>query len=789
MQIAENIAKIEFYPFSTDPEPLNGVDLTTARQTCLAGMKCLTPALISASAGCGKTTTAIKNKLKRLVIAEVAKEEKEELIVFLTPTTKLAQEVEQKARSVALEAGIDTDIRRYEPRTEGSCIQFKMCKKVRKWGYSEYILVCQTCHNLKKCAHLTQLKDENASNDEGSKRPYIKKGFLVATHAASDYLMETLDVDHVIFDESPLSSLIRTERVEFGEMMRIISRTDFYAKMMAAIGKLQDNLQRLNIPNNLNFHESYYGRLNATTSKLEVEEWIELEKQNQKRIKENKLAQSLKNKKENTKETKTRNKKESESVQYLLMPVRKEEPSVLWKESIDKQNVKKEKESKTKDKNNDEKVEVRVAPDAWEGKSLSLYEYAGITIGDRDEVIEHMSILTRHEDENESEAAWQKKLLKYRIKYKEFEWLQLALGIKGQGIAYIDVRAMLEKRSACLKMVINRAPDFSSKKHAKTRLTDLDATADKEEADSLFRCNFTQFSAKITPPQSRRVHILQNLGNTAAKKIKKNTERLEEYLAEAIYYLKQGDKKVFLLTHKIIEKPLLEIAKRIAPDKEWMSGYHWASRGLNCYENCDAAIVIGTPYASPEGVIDQGFALFGNNPEKILKWTHNLGRRDLIQGINRIRPMLEGKTIIVLGSFFPTEEFGKPSRTIDKQRKGGVERQMWETINYLVPVAEQYCCLTEEIAEKHGVFEDSDRLLDGDFKTMHTYRKKDWRTILKIISERTGIPLIEHFRSGSRSTGKMALGSFDVVKSHYEFSGLPFEAAQWRIPKIELPAM
>lgn len=218
--------------------PAASTTLAEARQLTKAALRADDPAvLIRVAAGAGKTTAAVDAALDR---------GREGLVLITSPSTKLAEEIFEKAQEMAASTDRDgVEIRMYRGRNAKTCKQYKRCEEVAKKGFLPGVLVCPSCNFLKVCQHRRQMKG-------------LKKGILVAAHAAAPTIFSSVGhkVDTWIVDEDALKTFLRLESVTSGEMQGIaanisgvVTESDHFDEQpispAAVLHKIEDAARRL----------------------------------------------------------------------------------------------------------------------------------------------------------------------------------------------------------------------------------------------------------------------------------------------------------------------------------------------------------------------------------------------------------------------------------------------------------------------------------------------------------------------------------------------------------------
>ena len=304
--------------------------------------------------------------------------------------------------------------------------------------------------------------------------------------------------------------------------------------------------------------------------------------------------------------------------------------------------------------------------------STSLWDAAGISAADKEILALELSYFEQYEGENPYQ--WQRRLLGLGVNMTALNWLWTALG-EGQGTAYMVAKI---DRQEPVQFCLYRSM-FPKLDNA--RLIFLDATGERAESEGLSGRPLTEVDGLISLDHCRKIFYKRSIGKMKATAF--SDQQIRSRLKQACRYLKPRDKKVFLLTHQVIEGRALQIAPELEPGREWVSGHFWASRGVNAYQDCNAVICFGTPTINPAQVLDNAMALFSEHEERD-RWVSQMGPRDLVQGVNRIRPIYGENTLIVMGREWPSDYLGKPTFTIDGQHTCKPKEAAFERLKMLI---------------------------------------------------------------------------------------------------------
>lgn len=447
-------------------------------------------------------------------------------------------------------------------------------------------------------------------------------------------------------------------------------------------------------------------------------------------------------------------------------------------------------------------------PGDWEA-TLDLWEAAGITEAEREALSDQLAVYDQLH--GEKPGAWQRRLWAEKLDLALLNWLWLGLGEKGQGSAY--VRCLPHPTTPITYRALrNQAPALPET----VRLVALDATGDERELEALFSRPFRVVDAAVELPPARRVWLRQALGKWKTGRLLDDQAKLEALFRKALANLRPQDRRVLLVTHLDAEDALLELAKREDPSREWSSTHYWASRGLDCWRDCDAVVAFGTPTANRAGLLDLELALFGADQAARDKWFASLGPRDLTQAVNRVRPVLSPKSIVIVGREWPTESLSAPCFTLDSRRQGGAAEAVEMAYQRLLPLAEKYGLMFTELAALAGVFraEDKAGLADwiervqpwtggetppaivptlirevvirvgtmGEVLSPIAFnRRGDWSQLMARLADATGLPDLTYNPRNAHGGGRgqAALGFLVAVRRFCASLGVEYDPSLW----------
>ena len=646
--------------------------------------------IIRAAAGTGKSFAALAYAL--------AEAEKGRLVLFSSPETALAVELETKAVEMAGRLELAAPILRFEGRNKANCARVDECNDLAARGFSPSLLVCPRCTGRDSCAYRAQFEQLKA----------MKTGVVFCAHAATPAVVGKIGkrLAAWLVDETCLDTFMRSMVVPDGSMrglrVKLVGKAeDVLRKTAAAAEKIHDHIPEKG---------SHQGRLYGGD----------------------------------------------------LLP-----------------------------------------PGDWAHTGL-LWESAGITAEERETLAGDLAYFDQHEDEKPS--TWQKRLLKEKVDPAALTWWRVALA-EAPGRAYVHVIRHAKNQISYRAQIIATPP-------ATCRVINLDATGSAAEMAALFGREFRVVDARVSPPAgSRFVHL--NVAMGKCKTAGAEDKLLEKYLGRAISYLRPGDKKVLLATHFDAEERLLAMARRLDPGRHWDSMHHWSGRGRNAWADFDAQVVLGTPTPRRSALLDREMTLFDGDQAARDEWFTGLSYRDLVQTTARTRPVLQARTIVVVGRHWPGESLGAPSFIVDARRKGGAAEAEEEAYRRLLALGREFGLVFSELAAVAGIFEahDKDGLAEWEERirplaygetplefaptliksvlirvrsnsegvlepVLLGHRGHSWPRLLARLADELGLPELT-YRPGHRGRPQAALGSLPAVRRFCETNDLPFDAALW----------
>jgi hypothetical protein len=274
-------------------------------------------------------------------------------------------------------------------------------------------------------------------------------------------------------------------------------------------------------------------------------------------------------------------------------------------------------------------------------------------------------------------------------------WLEAAVG--DESLAWVEIR-----RDAKSPIQFQRLHRWTIPNE--TKVTVLDATATHAELKALFRREFDLLSINVAW-EGRRVWLNQGMGKTRAPKLTETelTKRIEATLR----YVPPDARRGLLVTHKNIEKAATGILQKIRPCIKWQSTHYFASRGLNSFEDAEVVICLGVPVKSPVGSSEEAAVLFPDDHSQQRRWMKEQNEAELYQSAHRARFVRNpGRTLIVMGHYWPFELLGRPDMVEDRRRKGGKSE---EALERALTLYDALGFFTKELAALVGIGMEKDR--------------------------------------------------------------------------------
>jgi hypothetical protein len=747
--------------FLSIPEAREAIDAALARSGDMA---------LGCTAGIGKTTT-----VKRYMSARVAAGGQR--ILYATPGKDEAKNI------FAALSGCRAPVELWETRNERNCSRPRECQRMHSLKRSVYSNICKKrCRRTGKnrCPYLSQLDK-------------FQEGIIVCTHAGIGPAIgklrkleaerETnLDLSLVVFDESPMATgtIIKQDGVQ-AEKTRILDgplgKTAWWRKIRQAAGPVLDQIEarleqikaekgdrppilyaRIPLRPDANYVEDMKG--DAAWEGLQQTLHTHRCEEERERIEKYNKTELVALNEQARKKYDVAEKAEKKLMGLVvrngfqpLPPLPYAEPPYDPEDEPDRETWGKEwKES--------------LAARTWTPGDGEAYRAAGITAVDMVEAMvefqeaERIYLEETQEDEDKPTS----------VDPLEMEIIAVALCGSDDGYAYLDLSVEPTKkgmkRNIDLRFIHKKNLDIGD-----APIVVLDATGDRQEIEGAFGRPFEFVAANVRPAEgSKMVYVQYNLGGRKAKEmiVDEETERIEHYLKIAIDELTMDDKKVLIATHKIIQDniDLAALANEYSSmSREFKVMHYFEGRGTNKYEDCDAFIALGTPYISPMVSEPAAEILFGPEGNKI--WIGRRGLQELIQTVYRIRPIYGRKTIVIVGQVWPTESLGKPE-IWDMRRKGGTGKRIENTVELLSEKAKIHGFMSLALANDCGHFDRRERAAIAAYEAKEGVRpdiwpSKAWADVLRGVAARTGLPVVQQHRSGTRGPGLLACGSLDAI--------------------------
>lgn len=290
----------------------------------------------------------------------------------------------------------------------------------------------------------------------------------------------------------------------------------------------------------------------------------------------------------------------------------------------------------------------------------------------------------------------------------------------------------------------------------------LDATGDASTLKPLVGRALKTVRADVAW-NSKRVHIKFSTSRDVMNRIKER--HLKNLLSIMLEHT--ASKKIMVLTYKAQEKRIIGILKKIDPSRQYLGFHFFGPRGINQYQNCDAVLVVGLPYPNLNSTAQDACILFpdAKDSEKRQDLAEAWMQWDLVQGIQRIRPIHKTKVEIVIASSNWPSILQEPDQLIDKSQS-----RNWKelAIKRLEPFVETFGFLNQDIGFLANVYVDSKstiaekfqmnlaRLLN-DFIDKNVENKSNYMT--------SHLPWLEDFSNKLGNGLSYTLKNCDKVKS------------------------
>jgi len=446
----------------------------------------------------------------------------------------------------------------------------------------------------------------------------------------------------------------------------------------------------------------------------------------------------------------------------------------------------------------------------------NLWHVSKVTDGAREKLLRSLAIFEAWADDGtgraETTAAWQRRLFKARVDLGALEILWALLA--GADHSYLQF-SQDRKNPVTLCQTVKRLPKFTGK------LVHLDGTLDRDEASALLERDFHIIDGRCDMPGLKSVWIRQGGGKLKLSKM--NDEQLSGMLKAADAHISDENTGVLIGTHLKSEPSIRDIAKDALPGRMVDVTHYFCSRGRNHWQEFRSFIGMGTPTLPESGMLDTGFFLFPDDPEKRETWRVNLGHRETVQMAHRIRPIQGNKNIIILGREWPTG-LPAPNLTIDRRRGdkvldsaqgeayrrlaffigafGFIHRETMLMIGVglekdldLIPVAVESlsqciqkhpftsgvsACFTFIYNIRKTRSESLSKMKDNEGFPVVFRDRGAIRDILDKLQAETGLPAL--FYSSKMTDGKRSrgLGFLDNARRFYEMMGVPWASESWQ---------
>ena len=400
-----------------------------------------------------------------------------------------------------------------------------------------------------------------------------------------------------------------------------------------------------------------------------------------------------------------------------------------------------------------------------------------------------------HRYNPENEFAWEHSVYKKNLNLNAIRFWDTLAARDESTLAYVVITA--GRGGAVINYVTTK---FCIPRFEDCQTIHLDGTMYKPEAEAIFP-EFELIDAQVGLSETDKIFVKSARGKKMMGKLSSEEKKADiEYLTSL---LPEGTRKVLFITHELAESEVHNALCAMTRDFQTAIIHFWGPRGINAYEDFDACIAYGTPTVNPGGVEDHAMALFEDEDE-MSGWKNSLGRRDLAQAIHRIRPVNPGKTIIVMGTIWPTEYLGYPDQQIDRMRKGNNHDEAFERLKSF---ADQHGFIDKSIAMILGVATRNDEKALHDthqmvvrgggggtselaFTLIDIYKSecqfegtppaifladgKAWKKLIDDLHSATGLPYML-FKPKGPGRKSLALGTVETVKAFCEFAGTRFD--------------
>ncbi|MCW7077383.1 MAG: DEAD/DEAH box helicase family protein [Candidatus Syntrophoarchaeum sp.] len=421
----------------------------------------------------------------------------------------------------------------------------------------------------------------------------------------------------------------------------------------------------------------------------------------------------------------------------------------------------------------------------------NLWQMAGVSEAEKQAALADISAAfgQRH---FETYPQYQRRLEKRVKTFSSVRWMLAAFSNSNQ--AYIEIE---ERRAVRFVYFELRKPNLPND----ARVIVLDGTHDQQEAEELFRRKLQVIEVGVELPACQKIHLQIGLGKI--KSIGKNKKWHKKTFQKACQHLPVNVRSVLVLTHLKIQDTVREIAMELLKDKKIDVIHFFANRGLNKWSDFDSVIAYGTPMANQNSLLDLSIALFPEDAEKRKTWRLEVGKKDLVQNVHRIRPVNGNKTIIIVGNHWP-QELGRPDYTVNLKRTHGKGQAMagkhnknfMEAVTRCSAFMELHGFITKEIGWLLGIgtVNEKDRLFFykqkagglswlpevTDKAPVILHDRRAWLNVLEAVRQKfQDAPVLyaSGRQYGHRKT--KGLGTEKAVIQFYKKHGFKYEPQSW----------
>ena len=421
----------------------------------------------------------------------------------------------------------------------------------------------------------------------------------------------------------------------------------------------------------------------------------------------------------------------------------------------------------------------------------NLWQMAGVSEAEKQAALADISAAfgQRH---FETYPQYQRRLEKRVKTFTSVRWMLAAFSNSNQ--AYVEIEERGAVRFVYFELRKPNLPDDA-------RVIVLDGTHDQQEAEELFRRKLQVTEAGVELPACQKIHLQIGLGKI--KSIGKDKKWHKKTFQKACRHLPANVRSVLVLTHLKIQDTVREIATESLKDKKIDVIHFFANRGLNKWSDFDSVIAYGTPMANQNSLLDLSIALFPKDAEKRKTWRLEVGKKDLVQNVHRIRPVNGNKTIIIVGNQWPVE-LGRPDYTVNLKRTHGKGQAMagkhnksfTEAVTRCSAFMELHGFITKEIGWLLGIgtVNEKDRLLFykqkagglswlpkvTDKAPVILHDRRAWLNVLEAVRQKfQDAPVL--YASGRQYGHKKTtgLGTEKAVIQFYRKHGFRYEPKSW----------